>query len=331
MKLFSKIFLNIILFFSMSFYFMTHSLAEEKPTEIKAAPSQTPEVATENYGPELKALKKWAVFPFDVVDEKLKQAADQAWWKVREKITEKKRFQVASKQFLIQRDVFQPRKNLNAEDIKFLAQHLDADVIITGFSEYRDIQLNAYLTQTGQLLWSKKIGFHPSLRASEQLLNLSTRLITEFIEKIPYQGTLIEEDEKRPEIFYVDLGINENVSPGDEITFLKSILPDSEKEKTKTENILAFMQTVVVSQGKVLSVKKNFIAVEVKKEEIEKTKHTSLIGYPKEKKLAAYEDKLAPELVPTAEDDVGREGSHSKNTVIFGSVFSFLGLLLLAF
>src|SRR5690349_4977842 len=56
----------------------------------------------------LNPFFRWAVFPFDAADDKLKIAAEKGWWNAREKITSKKRFLVASKQLLIQKDVFEP-------------------------------------------------------------------------------------------------------------------------------------------------------------------------------------------------------------------------------
>ncbi len=273
---------------------------------------------------DLKPLKKWVVFPFESTDEKLKPATDQAWWNVREKITEKKRFFVASRQFLVEKDVYQPRRTLKPDDVKYLAGHLDADVIITGFSEYRDFTLTAYLAQTGNAMWSKRLGFHPSLKAADQVLAVTQRLISELMDKIPYQGLVIS-NEGQDQIT-VDVGNNENLNTGDEISFIKITLP----EKADIDSSIDLWNTSVVAIGKVRQSKKSSAAVDVKKLSVNSSDNL-YVNILKEKKDASYQNHLVSEMAPTMDEDVGRVNSHSKQTVIFGSVFSFLGILLLAF
>jgi len=80
----------------------------------------------------LSLMRRWVVFPFDSDTPANKNSAENAWWKTRERLTLSKKYLVASRQFLIQKDVFQPRKNLNPDDVKLLAHLLDADVVVTG-------------------------------------------------------------------------------------------------------------------------------------------------------------------------------------------------------
>ncbi|MBK9294450.1 MAG: hypothetical protein IPM57_08395 [Oligoflexia bacterium] len=274
----------------------------------------------------LKPIKNWVVFPFDAVDEKLKPSANKAWWDIRQKITETKKYSIASKQFLIQKDVYQPRKNLRPDDVKYLSKLLEADIIITGWSEYRDFQLNVYLSQNGELLWSKKLGFHPSLNPSEQLFNISQRLIQEFLDKLPFHGVLVKSDDTTVNAVSIDIGKNENLSMSDEVQFVNIELPD----KWDTSIGLNNLQITAMALGKVVKPKKAYSVVEIKKD-LNLPEEGIFVFVAKEQKRKQYEQTLAPELQPTLEEDVGPGGEHPKNVIVFGSIFSFLAILLLAF
>lgn len=275
---------------------------------------------------ELKPIRKWVVFPFEAVDEKLQSSVDKAWWDVRQKITEKKRFSIASKQFLIQKDVYQPRKNLKPEDVKYLANLLEADVVVTGWSEYRDFRLNIYLAQNGQLLWSKKTGFHPSLKASEQLLSISQRHISEFLDKLPFHGNVVKSDDTTKNTASIDIGNNNSLAINDEVQFLSITLPAQWDESASLNNL----QSKLMMQGKVLKPKKTYSVVEIKDNSITPNEDT-FVFVPKEQKKNQYQDVLAPELQATIEEDVGPGAEHPKNVIVFGSIFSFLAILILAF
>lgn len=275
---------------------------------------------------ELKPLRRWVVFPFSSNDEKLKPTANQAWWKFREKITEKKRFLVASKQLLQQKDVYEPRSQLKPEDVKYLAQLLDADVLVTGFNEYRDFTVNVYLSQNGQLLWSKKLGFHPSLKATDQLLQVSTRLVAELLDQIPYHGFVVATEEKLPiNTVAIDIGNNDSLKPGDEVKFYTLDI-QGDPQKFSLENI----ENNQITEGKVSKVKKDYALVDVKRN-VEGLKEEVFVSIAKEKRQSGYQEQLAPEMLPSNSEETANPQGHSKQFVVFGSIFGFLAILLLAF
>lgn len=51
-----------------------------------------------------KVIRRITVFPIKT-ESFLTEAAEEAWWKMRETLTENKRFLVASKNYLVQKDV----------------------------------------------------------------------------------------------------------------------------------------------------------------------------------------------------------------------------------
>lgn len=304
---------------------------------IRAHAEEETATAADSAAIPLTPLTRWAVFPFSIADDKLKESGDKAWWNLREQITSKKRFMVASKQFLIQREVFQPRKELSRDDVQYLAQHLEADVLVTGYSEYRDFKLNIYLAQTGDLIWTKKLTFHPSLRASDQILRVSERLVAEALRAIPYHGVSveIEEQPQLPHTVAIDVGLNDNLNVGDEINLFYLSLP--QRNKDDDESVPLSFEKIVsqyVTTGKVSSVKKKFAIVQLPpKESIREPFFASVL---KELNEASYQDKLAMEMSVGQNGDPSGESlqnppEKSRSTLVFGSVFSFLGFLLLIF
>jgi hypothetical protein len=288
----------------------------------------------------LNLLRRWVVFPFDADTPALKNAAENAWWKTREKLTSSKKYLVASRQFLIQKDVFQPRKELSPEDVKYLARHLDADAIITGFSEDRQFQINAYAGQNGKLLWSKHLGFHPSLKATDQLELISDKLTQEFLSQVPYQGFVITDpivgktiyDENNKKLAMIDTGLTGEIEEGMEVQFIQVNLP----EETP---LFAKEKIEVLGEGKIIKIESSTVIAEIDRAKSwEKINDKTLVTIPKlaiklgESYVGAEvaKEKNAPENLPKMINPVAPEsqGAH-KQTIVFGSVLSVIGLLLL--
>jgi len=292
----------------------------------------------------LSLMRRWVVFPFDSDTPALKNAAENAWWKSRERLTAAKKYLVASRQFLIQKDVFQPRKELDSDDVKLLAHLLDADVIVTGYIENRGFKLNVYLGSSGQLFWTKRISFHPSLKATDQVEMVSDNLTQELLSQVPYQGFVVtdpligkpvyEEDGKTFSV--VDTGNTDNIQEGMDVQWIQVYIP----EKTKPDDpLLSQSKVQVIGEGKITKVKKGvFVA------QIDRAKSLGLINestFVLIPKLASklgetylshdiVKEKNAPELLPTMINPVAPESQGAKKqTLIFGSVVSVIGLLLL--
>jgi hypothetical protein len=296
----------------------------------------------------LNLMRRWVVFPFDS-EASLKNAAERAWWKSREILTSKKKYLVASRQFLQEKDVMQPRRNLRIDDVKLLGKLLDADVLVTGFSEKRQFTLNIYLVQTGQLFWSKHIKFHPSLKADDQLELISDRLINEAMAHIPYQAfTVIDplinksvyEDSGK---FYavVDVGNTEDLAEGDDIQWINVSIP---AEAATTSDLISTARDTVVAEGKIVKVKKGVVIAEVlkakdKDDPINVIYEKSLVRISKESALLAkelknthlFDENLAPELVPDSIPlTVVETKVRRKAPTIIGSILGFLAIIAFA-
>src|SRR5262245_25083625 len=85
-------------------------------------------------------LRRVAVFPIEAPEE-LNSKADEAWWELREFLTKDKRFLVATKNFLQQQNVYQPRAELDPAAAIILGKLLDADAVISTFLKERILHM----------------------------------------------------------------------------------------------------------------------------------------------------------------------------------------------
>jgi hypothetical protein len=287
----------------------------------------TSEAVAEN----LALMRRWVVFPYDSDSPALKNAAENAWWKTRERLTLSKKYLVASRQFLLQKDVFQPRKTLSPDDVKLLAHLLDADV---------------NLGQNGQLFWSKRLSFHPSLKATDQLELVSDKLTQDLLSQIPYQGfvvtdplvgkTVFDEDSKKHVV--VDTGTTDDVQEGMDIQWIQVLLPEASEIKEGVP-LLSQVKIDVIADGKISKIKKGVFVAQIDRvKSIDLINERTLAVIPKlanklgENYLGSEiaKEKTSPEVLPTIINPIAPESQGARRgTLVFGSLVSVLGLLLL--
>jgi hypothetical protein len=292
----------------------------------------------------LHLLRRWVVFPY-ASEPALKDAAENAWYKTRERIIADKKYLVATKQFLVQKDVLQPRKELSEDDVKLLANLLEADVLVTGFNEHREFTLNAYLAQNGKLLWTKKIGFHPSLKAVDQLELISDKLTTDLLNEIPYQAfTIIDPlvgkpvyEEGAKKFVMIDAGLTPDLTGGMDLHWVDVTFPDDAKGP-----LMPQMKVTVIGEGKIRKVRRGVVTAELISATDEKAiQERTLVRIPKiaAKFAKSYTDsganvgqeRLAPEMAPTMLKPVAPQATGARrNTMIFGSILGVIGVVLMA-
>ncbi len=95
-------------------------------------------------------MRRLVVFPIQA-DTAVSKEAESTWWDIREKLTESRRFLVASKNFMQAKDVFQPRAELQPADVLILGRLLDAHALITTFLVDKKLSMRVYETQNGML------------------------------------------------------------------------------------------------------------------------------------------------------------------------------------
>lgn len=177
-------------------------------------------------------VRRVVVFPVlstDMVSEDIRQSSEEAWWQIREILTETRRFLVASRNFLVQKDVYQPRGPLAPADAIILGRLLDANAIITTYIKDRTVYMQAYEGEYGRILWEQEIQLQSSLPVAGQLLSASTKLIRDFISSIPYHGfvtiDLVHGEptfrDRNMTYVRVDVGRSEDLQVGDEVQFMR--------------------------------------------------------------------------------------------------------------
>lgn len=209
-------------------------------------------------------VKRITVFPLKV-EKELEKPAESVWWDLREKLTDTKRFLVASKNFMQAKDVFQARGDLEPADAIILGRLLDAQALVTTFVVERRVSMRVYETKNGLTLWRGDIDLHPAILASKQLPDACNKLLFDFVAAIPYQGAVIIDSLiGRPmfsqgEKWYLkaDVGAGTQVTTGDTAQ-LFNVRPTGLRPLFQEGSSLE-----VFAEGKVVNVDRQIITVEI--------------------------------------------------------------------
>jgi len=288
----------------------------------------------------VELTRKIVVFPFKT-DSTLAGAAEQSWWRTRELLTEKKRFLVASKHFLLQKEAFQPRGELKPEDASILGKLLDADALITGECIKRTFNLKVYEAKTGRLLFDKKLTFHPSLRATDQFEVVAERLTQDFISSVPYQGfVVVDPMEGKPvyqkggeRLVAIDPGTTDALAKDMDVQFIK--LREKEFDRPLFQG---GADVEVVAEGKIKVVKPGVIEVGLDRiKNPEDVTDKTLVRIPHEAQRVAKAYGLAEEsvsIIQTPLQDLTAEKAAAirsrEKATFFSTIGSILAVILFA-
>jgi len=267
---------------------------------------------------------------------------EEAWWQMRELLTKDQKFFVASRRFMVNRGVFQPRKTLKPADAIILAKILDAQALVTIYLVDRTLNMRVYEGENGYLLWEGNAEFHPALPINDQLIRMSTQLMNAFVLSIPYQGFQIVDDiigravyeENGKRFAQAFIGANSKIEVGDTAQWVEVRGNAGEAFFSSTTKV------TVIAEGKVKEIKGERAIIEIEKlTDPSDLKENSLIRFPKElnrlKDLYSDNDKvsnLAPEYL-SSELKSSEEFSKDHNTTSTFLVWlsGLAGFLLLAF
>ena len=235
---------------------------------------------------EHKLIRRIVVFPIQV-DSTLTHVAEENWWKLREELTRDKRFLVASRNFLKNKDVFQARGELTPADAIILGQLLDAHALVTTSLKARELAMHVYGGEYGRLLWSHKLQFNPSEPVQDQLTGGLQRLAQAFITAVPYQGFVVR-DELQGTVFSdlsgqsvvkVNVGLNAQIELGDKVQFIKV---RSDRLGTLFDEHL---QVEVFAEGDVLERERRHVKVKIiRSTDLSHIKEGTPVRLPKELK-----------------------------------------------
>ena len=240
--------------------------------------------ASESYADyQQKLVRKIAVFPIFAQTSDLSNAED-AWWQVREILAKDQRFLVASRRLMVNRGVFQPRKQLKPSDAIILGKILDADLVATLFVEERDLHLRVYEAENGYRAWEGNLQFHPAIPIQEQIVSVSQKITQDFVSAVPFHGFTVL-DELKSKVVYelgqrkfaqVFVGNSLNLEVGEQVQWVQ-VYSDFSKPLFEAPRV------VVVAEGEILKLLGDRVEVEIKKlRNLNDLHENSLIQIPKE-------------------------------------------------
>jgi hypothetical protein len=243
-------------------------------------------VSIANAGYEHKRISRVVVFPVHITKE-YEKIGDDIWWSMRERMTETKRFFVASKNFMQNKQVFQPREVLAPADAIILGRLLDADTLVTMALFEKTFTLRVYETQYGLMLWTGSIELHPALRMSDQLPDIARKLHYDFMSSIPYQGFVLGDEllgratynEGQNSFFKADIGLGTQVQIGDTVQ-LVTIEADTIRPLFQDG-----LNLEIYAEGVVSAINKTIISVAItRRTDLKDIKEGGLLRIPNELK-----------------------------------------------
>jgi hypothetical protein len=283
-------------------------------------------------------LRRVAVFP--IGDANYSNSED-AWWQMREVLTKDQRFFVASRRFMVNRGVFQPREALKPADAIILGKILDAQALVTSYIDDRIMHMLVYDGENGYVLWQGDAEFHPAMPINDQIIRVSTQLMNQFVAAIPYQGYEITDDvigkpvweDNNQQLALVEIGPHAQIAVGDQVQWV-TVTGDISKP------FLNNAKVVVIAEGVVKEIKGDKATVRVDRaKDMADLKNDALVRFPKEvnrlKEMFANEGKsanLTSEYLSSEMKD-SREFSkdHSATTTSLMWIGSMAAMVLLAF
>jgi hypothetical protein len=301
--------------------------------------AQTQDNQASDLAPTHSLIRKVAVFPLDTAKKDTAQA-DLAWWKIREELTNNKRFLVAGKQLMVRKEVMQPRSTLEPADVILLGKLLDAHALVTTYLKNRTLQMTVYGCENGMVLWDKKLELSTATPLGNQFESVSSKLIRDFMASIPYQGFQILDpligsptfEESKAIFAKVDAGQNNRIQVGELVQWVqvKSIPPVFQN----------LSNTTIIAEGHVVENRQGILTVEIKRlKEKNLLIENALVRIPSEDlrlkenwSLSSGGPNLSADIITAEMRSTERESDSKKSLTMTGTtISSMLLLLLLAF
>lgn len=288
---------------------------------------------------EHQVMMRLTVFPI-LVPMESRDAAEDAWWQMREQFTKNQRYFVAMKSYLQQKDVYQPRAELKPADVILLSKLLDSHGIVVTFLKERTLKMIVYEGENGRVLWEQELRLQPSVPIEDQLTTAATRLTRDFMLSVPYQG-YVQLDNLKGEPVYKEgkryiLQINVGTAELEISDPIQVVRIYSDQLKP----LYTHGATIeVIAEGKVVKKEKDYYVVELDRyNKINLIKEGSLVRLPKEFKRLQEQAGLgtaryvSPEIIDTGLK-ASQEEQKEKRPLILTLTFlvNLVAILLLAF
>lgn len=289
---------------------------------------------------DVELFRRVVVFPVLGTTD-VRKSSEEAWWQIRELLTEHRRFLVASKNFLKSKGVFQPRGELSPADAVILGRLLDAHILITTFINNKKVHMRVYEGKAGRLVWKGSVLTQTSVPRGEQVVPISVNLVRSFVQALPYQGFVLKDDIANRALydrtdrtyFKVYTGINSGIEFGDKVQLIRI-------QSESTRAILTTSNQEVFAEGKVVRVMDDRVEVELlRATSLADVRENSLARFPKvlaqvKNSLESVGDlkNLGPEYYKSGERELTKEEKERKPLVTaLAFVTNIIAMLLIAF
>ena len=230
-------------------------------------------------------IQRFAVFPLEGIST---EQSDKAWWKIREILTQDKKYSVASRRYMQNRKTFQPRGEIALVNRVLLAENLDAHAIVTCFVKDHALWMKVYDGRSGKVLWEGNYRWDSLQPLSEQLETAVTKLTHSFYASIPYQGYIVKDSLRDDKVVYeskggvfakVFIGDSARIDVNDPVYFFRLFEQSADSLFQGGGNIQVHLEGVVTA------IKEDFAIVELKRSrDVSLTKEHTLVQFPKEDK-----------------------------------------------
>jgi hypothetical protein len=288
---------------------------------------------------EYSVLRRLVAFPVDAPN--FAAGADKAWWKIREELTTNRRFLIASKQFMIRKDVFQPRKEMEPSDVILLGKLLDAQGLIVTYLRDRQLFMSVYSGETGITLWKNQYQLHPSVPISDQLEGAALKLIQDFVSSIPYQGFQIVDPLIGKTVFEEGWAMYSKVEVGTDASAQKGDAVQWVRHTGSSPLFQEGGQVTIIAEGVVADIERDILTVEIRRvTDLSLLKEKSLVRLPKEQQRLQeafalkdrFKKQLSPEMLIADMKPSTPESNQNRSLLTaVSSIASFAALVLLAF
>jgi len=251
-------------------------------------------------------VRRVSVFPIKFSLPELAPIADDAWWDLRDALARDKRFLIASKNFLMQKDVYQARATLEPAAAIILGKLLDANALVTTFLEDRVLRMRVYEGEYGRVLWQHDLTLQPSLPVAQQLKAAVVKLAQDFLASIPYQGFVVIDPLKGQPLYQegrrlmvrADVGEGADVQIGDPAQLIHIFSDNLKPLFTEGASIQVF------AEGRVVERSRETIVIELDRlNKMSSIPEGTLVRLPKEIKrleeLYSIQDSLHNKIDPT--------------------------------
>lgn len=204
-------------------------------------------------------LRRFVMFPIKI-DSSMNLQVEDAWLSMRKLLIKNKRFLLASRRFMQDKNVLQSRGDLSPSDVIILGKILDAQAIIVTYLDKKTLHMRVYDGEYGRPLWIQHIDLDAHIPVKKQITKVSLKLLNSFIASVPYQGFVVTDpligkslyEKNRKQLVKIDFGLNSEVKSGNVVQFIRVLSDRLDPLFDGVKNTEVFAEgKVIESEGRI--------------------------------------------------------------------------------